>query len=160
MLSWIWYISVYISVYLLVRNRLKNKAYWWEYKVSGLVINWFLHTKETNLLQAHWPNTSLLCRIIFVGFLNIRRFNSSKYVGFRTNIWDGPWATCKDLLGHCIIFLFNPQPYASDLIVGCQLLSETALRMFFILYIKLGYIQGLNIDNLTFRKNSLLGGVG
>ena len=144
---------------MLVRDHL-NKAYWWEYKVSGFVIDWFLHTIETNLLRAHWANTPLLCRIIFVGFLNISRFNSSKYVGFRTKFWDGPWATCKDLLSHCIIFLFNPLPYASELIVGYQFLSETALRTFFILYIKLGHIQGLNIDKLTFRKNSQLGGVG
>ena len=42
----------------------------------------------------------------------------------------------NDLLSLCIIFLFDPLPCASQLVVGYQLLSETVLRMFFILYVK------------------------
>ena len=50
--------------------------------------------------------------------------------------------TWNDLLALYIIFLFNALPCASELIVGYQFLSETALRMFLILYITLGHYKG------------------
>ena len=39
----------------------------------------------------------------------------------------------------CIIFLYNPLPCASELIVGYQFLSKKALKMILILYIELGH---------------------
>ena len=42
----------------------------------------------------------------------------------------------KKLFACCIIFLSNPLPCASELVLGYQFLSEAALKIILILYIK------------------------
>ena len=139
---------VYILVYCWQGTVSKTKAYWGEYWANDLAKYWFLCTeKKNNLLQVHWLN-ALLCWVFLLSYLNMSRFNCSKNVGFGT--FDMvPKQHAMTYWLFASFFLFNPLPYAFELIVGYQFLSETALKMFLILYImflilyiKLGHYKG------------------
>ena len=111
------YFSLYFGI-MPVREFLKNEAYWWEYWVNDLAKNWFPHSKKKKKkLLAYWPNTP---RLIFAVFFRHKQISLQQIFWFSDKILRGPWATCNDLMALCIIFLFNPSPFASELIVGHQ----------------------------------------